>query len=55
MKTRLVIDDNTVYEIDEECLNRMKSKQNDSGNHKSSTQNSYNGMKDRNSNNRFNK
>lgn len=23
MKTRLIIDDNTVYEIDEECLGRM--------------------------------
>ena len=28
MKTRLVIDDNTVYEIDEDCLDRKKKDKN---------------------------
>lgn len=30
MKTRLIIDENTVYEVDEECLSRRRSEEKES-------------------------
>lgn len=56
MKTRLVIDDNTVYEVDEECLSRMQTAKNVSNknhNQNPAVQSDNSSMKNRNNNNRF--